>query len=238
MLLGYSVAQVRAAEAPHLAAGEPLMQRAARGLADAISVRAQSRAPRSDTAAVVPLRVLVLAGSGDNGGDALYAAGFLAEEGGEVRIIEVGSRVHESALAFALAAGARRGDGDTASQATLATWADVIVDGILGTGASAHPALRGAAREAVMTISALIEERSEVSQPLVVAVDLPSGVGADDGSVPDPTVLRADVTVTFGGIKAGLLLAPAASLAGEIVLVDIGIADELAGLRPTVRQEG
>ena len=71
--------------------------------------------------------------------------------------------------------------------------------------------------------------------PAVVAVDIPSGIDADDGAVPDPVVLPADVTVTFGGIKAGLLLPPARDLAGEIVLVDIGIGDELGKLEPLLR---
>jgi len=63
--------------------------------------------------------------------------------------------------------------------------------------------------------------------PLVVAVDLPSGIGVDDGTVPDPTVLPANLTVTFGGCKAGLLREPAANLSGRIVVADIGLGDEL-----------
>ena len=67
-----------------------------------------------------------------------------------------------------------------------------------------------------------------------MAVDLPSGVHPDDGSVPDPTVLRADVTVTFGAVKAGLLLEPAAEYAGRIELVDLGLGPELAAMTPLV----
>jgi NAD(P)H-hydrate repair Nnr-like enzyme with NAD(P)H-hydrate epimerase domain len=66
---------------------------------------------------------------------------------------------------------------------------------------------------------------------LAVAVDLPSGIGVDDGSVPDPTVLPADLTVTFGGCKVGLLRRPAADCAGRIVVADIGIGDELERIR-------
>jgi hypothetical protein len=71
--------------------------------------------------------------------------------------------------------------------------------------------------------------------PVVVAVDLPSGTDPDDGSVPDPAVLPADVTVTFGALKAGLLLEPARSLAGRVILIDIGLQPELAGVEPVLR---
>jgi NAD(P)H-hydrate repair Nnr-like enzyme with NAD(P)H-hydrate dehydratase domain len=70
------------------------------------------------------------------------------------------------------------------------------------------------------------------ARPWVVAVDLPSGIGVDDGTVAGP-VLRADRTVTFGAAKPGLLLPPAAGLAGELTVVDIGL--DLDG-EPAVRR--
>ncbi len=100
----------------------------------------------------------------------------------------------------------------------------MIVDGILGTGTSASPALRGRAREIV---AALLPVTRGKHAPLVVAVDIPSGVHPDDGSVPDPTVLAADLTVTFGACKTGLLLAPAVEFVGRLVVVDIGLGPEL-----------
>jgi NAD(P)H-hydrate repair Nnr-like enzyme with NAD(P)H-hydrate epimerase domain len=69
----------------------------------------------------------------------------------------------------------------------------------------------------------------------VVAVDIPSGIHPDDGSVPDPAVLPATITVTFGGMKAGLLRGAAAGLAGEVRLIDIGIGAELAAMEPVYR---
>ncbi|HEY0260666.1 MAG TPA: NAD(P)H-hydrate epimerase [Lacisediminihabitans sp.] len=213
---GYSAAQLRAAEAPHLAAGEPLMRMAAAALADEIRRLLD----------VQPSRVLLLIGSGNNGGDALYAGAELAAEGIEVWILPTGPRMHEEALAAATGAGARI--AQKTDTLRLAREADVIVDGILGTGTSADPALRGEAREIVAAILPVLAEQ------IVVAVDIPSGIGPDDGSVPDPIVLPADVTVTFGGYKAGLLLPPAAALAGRVRLVDIGLEADLAGLEPLV----
>jgi len=108
--------------------------------------------------------------------------------------------------------------------------AAVVVDGILGTGTSAAPALRGPARELVAAAIPIVRDRGVP----VVAVDLPSGIHPDDGSVPDPTVLPATVTVTFGAVKAGLLLEPAAGYAGRVELVDLGLGPDLATMAPLV----
>jgi len=200
---GYLTADVRAAEQPMLEAGEPLMRRAAAGLA-------------AELRDLAPLRLLVLVGSGDNGGDALYAAAELADNGVEVDLVATGERHHAEAGAAALAAGARWAGADTV--AALAARADVIVDGILGTGSS--PGLRGRARDIVAAILPVLDT---ADRPRVVAVDLPSGIGPDDGSVPDPVVLPADLTVTFGAEKAGLLREPGSRYAGRVVLIDLGL---------------
>jgi NAD(P)H-hydrate epimerase len=210
MIAGYSAAQIRAAEAPLLAAGVPLMQRAAAGLAAGIRELRPA-----------PARVLLLVGSGDNGGDALYAGAELAAGGYRVSILPTGSRMHAAGLAAALAAGAEvvEQPGHT----------DIIVDGILGTGTSSDPALRGRALEIVPALLTLV--RTEHA-PHVVAVDLPSGIHPDTGAVNGP-VLPADLTVTFGGHKAGLLIDPGKTLAGRIQLVDIGL--DLTGIEPVIR---
>lgn len=224
MVAGYSAAQVRAAEAPLLAAGEPLMRRAAAALA------ATLRRVLDERGATGGL-VVLLVGSGDNGGDALYAGAELAGEGVAVTAIPTSDRVHAEGGAAARAAGVRFVDtaDDDAAREALGS-AAVIVDGLLGTGTSAAPALRGRARELV---AAAIPIARDGAIP-VVAVDLPSGIQPDDGSVPDPTVLRADVTVTFGAVKAGLLIEPAAGYAGRIELVDLGLGPYLAAMTPLV----
>lgn len=222
---GYSARQIREAEEPLLAAGVPLMRRAAQGLADQIvELLPEGR----------PGRVLLLVGPGNNGGDALYAAVHLAEAGHAVDVLPVSDRIHEAGLAAALEAGAELvAEGRrTPDAGVLAASADIVVDGILGTGTSGHPALRGLARDIVAIVRDVLEERE--TRPRVVAVDLPSGIHPDDGSVPDELVLRADLTVTFGACKAGLLLQPAAGLAGRVVVVDIGLGPRLAGTSPLV----
>jgi NAD(P)H-hydrate epimerase len=257
---GYSAQQIRDAEAPHLAAGEPLMARAAAALA-----RECERMLQAEGISLRHARVVVLVGGGNNGGDALYAAEALAREGVTVELVRTSSRVHEAGLAAARAVGARllhgleSGEprsasapdeapseragvragadvsaGAVAKLAAAAASSDLIIDGILGTGTSADPSLRGAARVLVAAIAAKRGADQSVGAQ-VVAVDIPSGIHPDTGEVPDPAaVLRADVTVTFGGVKAGLLRPPAEGCAGSIRLVDIGLAADLEKLTPLV----
>ncbi|MCP2031206.1 hydroxyethylthiazole kinase-like uncharacterized protein yjeF [Okibacterium sp. HSC-33S16] len=219
-LVAYSAAEIRAAEAPLLAAGEPLMQRAAAALARELWLLLPPDRPGS---------VLLLVGSGNNGGDALFAGAELAAAGVDVTVLPTADRMHEDGRAAIERSGARMLSAGTDPQAaaSIASDCDVIVDGILGTGTSASPALRGRARDIV---AAILPVLSRKKSPLVVAVDLPSGVHPDDGSVPDPTALAADLTVTFGACKTGLLLAPASHYVGRIAVVDIGIGPELARL--------
>lgn len=227
MAEGYSSAQVRAAEAPHLARREPLMQRAADGLARELRAVLARRHDRS-----TPGSVLVLVGAGNNGGDALYAAAEISSSGTDVSLVLTADRAHSRGLAVALddGCGLVKADDPAAISAAVAR-ADVVVDGILGIGTAA-PALRGRPREIVAAVVEAVGSRER--RPTVVAVDLPSGIGPDDGSVPDPTVLRADVTVTFGAIKAGLLLPPGSGYAGRITLIDIGLRADLAEVEPVV----
>lgn len=227
-LLGYSAAQIRAAERPLLDAGAPLMARAAAGLAAELRTLLAARASGR------PARLVLLVGSGDNGGDALYAGAELAAGGAEVMAIPTGSRAHPGGAEAARAAGVRFLDEAAvdASLDALIAEADALLDGILGIGAARSAALRGRAREIVTRIRPLLEREP---RPLVVAVDLPSGVDPDDGAVPDAAVLPADLTVVFGALKAGLLVGPAAEVAGEVALVDVGIGPELQGVDPIVR---
>lgn len=212
----YTVAQVRAAEKPLLEAGEPLMHRAAGALA-AIARRELGEAGG---------RVLVLAGSGDNGGDALFAAAALAEvDDVEVDVLLTSDRAHVAGLGAAVAAGARKVDLPAVVEA--ASDYDIVLDGILGIGAAADAALRGTARTVVEALLPAVR----TGRPRVIAVDLPSGLHPDAGTA-DDAVLPASVTVTFGAVKAGGVTADGPRLAGRLVLVDIGLGPGLAAVDP------
>ena len=203
MRAAYRVAQVKAAEAmlmPELPPGT-LMMRAAYALARRCALI---------LGRVYGSRVVLLVGSGDNGGDALYAGAFLAGRGAAVsaRLTDPG-RVHAEGLSTFLSSGGRIFDGYPSN-------ADLIVDGLVGIGASGP--LRGTA----------LSFLEDLPSAPIVAVDIPSGVEVDTGDVPGPAV-RADVTVTFGCLKPALVVGPAVAHAGQVELVDIGLRPYLRG---------
>jgi hydroxyethylthiazole kinase-like uncharacterized protein yjeF len=203
----HTVEQVRAAEQSLLTTlpDGDLMQRAATGLARACADVLRGADGRGG---VYGARVLLLVGSGDNGGDALYAGALLARRGASVEALLLGSATHEGGLAALRRAGGRvsRGVGD----------ADLVIDGIVGIGGKGG--LRDAAAQAVAAV--------QDSTVPVVAVDVPSGVDADSGRLEGAHV-RADVTVTFGTPKVGLVVNPGAAAAGVVELVDIGLGPHL-----------
>ncbi len=206
MRYAHEVGKVRAAERALMARlpDGALMQRAAAGLA---SVCARL------LPAVYGSRVVLLAGGGDNGGDALYAGARLARRGARVHAVQAGSRIHEGGLAALRAAGGRLLSG---GEEAAVTGADLIIDGLTGIGGS------GGLREPHARYAALASE----SAGLVVACDVPSGVDASTGRV-DGAAVHADVTVTFGTYKPGLLIDPGASHCGVVELVDIGLGPDL-----------
>lgn len=229
MRTGYTAAQIREAEQPLLQRGVPLMLRAAQALADQIT----SVLPDPATA-----RVLFLAGGGDNGADATYAASLLAAADVRTEVIAVAGKLHPQAEEAARDAGAEiMFEQDPAAVAARVAGADVLVDGVLGIGtggvaAGGSPALREPVRSVIVAVKAAIAE----ADPLVMAVDIPSGIDPDDGEVPDPdAVLRAHMTITFIGMKAGLLLDPAKSFAGKVWLEPIGAMQGLLRVTPAVQ---
>ncbi|MFF4043843.1 NAD(P)H-hydrate dehydratase [Streptomyces sp. NPDC001816] len=205
MRTAYSVETVRAAER-ELMARLPegaLMQRAAAGLAAACA---------DLLGRVYGSRVVLLVGSGDNGGDALYAGARLARRGAGVTAVLLArpERTHSEGLTALLRAGGRVAADGGAEEAVER--ADLVVDGIVGIGG------KGGLRPDAEALAGAVER----SRAAVVAVDLPSGVEADTGEVRG-AALRADLTVTFGTHKPGLLVDPAREYAGSVRLVDIGL---------------
>ena len=224
MISAYTGTQIRAAEQRFLddGLGAALMQRAAYGLANAVVRELQARGRRLNGGSVT-----VLAGKGNNGGDGLFAAAMLARRGMRTTAVLTAGDAHPEGLAAFTAAGGRV-VGLTAENAA-ATAADaarsgVVLDAVLGTGAQGG--LRGPA-------AALIEALAQSRSGLVVACDVPSGVDADTGAAHAP-VLRAELTVTFGAAKAGLLADPGADFAGRVHVVPIGIETALPA--PAVRR--
>ncbi|MEH1169816.1 NAD(P)H-hydrate dehydratase [Micromonospora sp. CPCC 205539] len=216
----WRVSDVRAAEAGLMGTlpDGTLMQRAAAGLARRAALLLAERG------GVYGGQVLLLVGSGDNGGDALYAGERLARRGVAVSaLLLTPGRAHAAGLAALRAAGGRLVDRPSGP-------VDLVLDGIVGIGGKGG--LRAAADEVVQGLGDL--RGRDGGRATVLAVDVPSGVAVDTGHVPlaasgRPSAVRADVTVAFGALKPALVVGPAAALAGQVELVDIGLRPWLRG---------
>jgi hydroxyethylthiazole kinase-like uncharacterized protein yjeF len=207
MRAAYRVADVRAAEEALMATlpDGALMQRAAAGLARRCALLLTR---------VYGSRVLLLVGAGNNGGDALYAGATLARRGAAVvALLLAPERAHGGGLAALRAAG---GTVTADLAAAVARPPDLVLDGIVGIGGS------GGLREPAARAVDAAMERAVGGGPLMVAVDVPSGVEVDTGDVPGRAV-TADLTVTFGCLKPALVVGPAAPHAGQVEVVDIGL---------------
>lgn len=197
--------------------GRVLMETAGRAAADAVCARY----------AVGGARVTVLAGAGNNGGDGYVVARVLAGRGATVRCVSLATDNGEDDSAATaegdseanfrllqrLAADSNRlhvapyeGPDSLGSEPV-----DLVVDGLLGIGAS------GPLREPVRTLCAWANRQSAP----VVALDVPSGLDATTGAAAEGAV-RADLTVTMGALKAGLLLGDGPQHAGDVVVAEVG----------------
>jgi len=217
MISAYTGTQIRAAEQPLVESGggAVLMQRAAYGLANAVIRELATRGIRPYGASVA-----VLAGKGNNGGDGLFAAALLAGRGMRTTAVLTAGDAHPEGLAAFERAGGRARtltDHNAGELAAATAEADVVIDAVLGTGA--RGGLRGPA-------ASLVEQLRAAAHGLVVACDIPSGVDADTGEAHAP-VLPADITVTFGGAKVGLLSDPGADFSGRVAVIPIGIENRL-----------
>ena len=193
---------------------------------------AEGAAGSASAQAVSLGKVVVLCGGGNNGGDGFGAARWLMSYGLEVKVFLVGTPVEKisgdaaSELAMFMAAGGKlkelASEEDWLTAELALERASVVVDAILGTGFAGE--LRPAARRACQLVNQLAK--------CVVAVDVPTGVNADDGSAAEDAV-EAELTVTMALAKTGLLLYPGKRLCGCILVAGIGMPDKLLAEYPS-----
>ena len=193
-----TAAEMRAAEAAAIAAGTPaaeLIERAGALAAEAIWRFAG------------PLPTLILCGPGNNGGDGYVIARHLAERGSKVRV----AALEEPGTPEAKAA--RTAWEGAVESIEEAAPAGLMVDALFGTGL---------ARPLDEALALRLQDLAAAAR-IRVAVDLPSGVGTDDGGIWSP-VPDFDLTITFAALKPSHLLQPAARHMGRIAIADIGLA--------------
>jgi ADP-dependent NAD(P)H-hydrate dehydratase / NAD(P)H-hydrate epimerase len=183
-----------------IASGTPsrtLMQRAGRGASIVILQKFASRLSEG---------AIVFCGPGNNGGDGWVVAGALAAAGVNVTVEE--SVPPKTPEAIAEKESAQKAIGRSSGKRRTG----IVIDGLLGTGSSGEP--RGAIADAIRRILELQD-----SGAAVIALDVPSGMDSTTGE--HQLAVRANLTITFGTVKRGHLLAR--DLCGEIVAIDIGL---------------
>ena len=207
---------------------DTLMERA--GLAVAVIARQRLAAAPGGFAGA---NILVLVGPGNNGADGLVAARHLRRWGAEVTAylvtgfpvsnlppgnklaakLELARRYDVSLLSAADDPGLERLSGRL-SRSRL------VLDAVLGTGRS-RP-LAGTVREVMLRVGDYCDQPTSAPRPLLLALDLPTGLDADTGAV-DAACPGADLTLALGFPKAGLLAFPGAAKVGELMTLDIGL---------------
>ncbi len=227
-----TVAEMRAIEQEADASGltyARMMENAGRGLAKEILRLAHSHNDED-------MQALGLVGPGNNGGDTLVALTHLAEKGWQARAYLIQRKGEADPLVERL----READGEIVIsekdegfeqlKAFIGT-ADVVLDGILGTG------FKLPLKAEIEHVMAAVKDASAELDwpPYVVAVDCPSGVDCDTGEA-SAACIPADATLTMAAVKQGLLKTPAFDLVGEIHVVNIGLADDLPSWK-AVRSE-
>ncbi len=195
--------------------------------------------------------ILVLVGPGNNGGDGLVAARYLADMGAAVHLY-VWKRETRDDKNWELARQKNlpvtwlSDDQELTTLRQLVARSDVIVDALLGTG-NVRP-IKGELERMLRAVREALDERRrprdaalcapsegapEISAPVVVAVDVPTGLNSDTGAI-DPATLYADLTVTMAAVKRGHILSPGVRAIGKLIVADIGIP---AALSDHIRME-
>ncbi len=172
---------------------------------------------------LVGKKVLVLVGKGNNGGDALASARNFIEAGAEVRVYlvlgETSGNLPKRHLSILKKMGVPVEIYEKSMRSVFMNElksADIVIDGILGTGAS------NLLSDELMELIKMVNENSKFT----VAVDLPSGIESNTGKLLGAAI-HADLTVTFGVLKTGMLFYPAREMCGKIKIGKIGIPGHL-----------
>ena len=199
-----------------------LMRRAGTALARVVEKVANLRGVKS---------VAVIAGHGNNGGDACVAARCLYEDGFPVQVLmtcepaslkgaarEAWDEMRTKGVPYLVLAAADSWTEDGAVFSGTLLRHGIIVDGVLGTGCRGAPT--GAAEQSILWMNRMRPHA------LVVSADLPSGMNGDTGEAAG-AVIRADVTVTFARPKRCFLNQAQAERVGHLVVADIGIPDDI-----------
>ena len=208
----------RCAIEQHAIAGFELMKRAGRGAYRAL----RQRWPEAT-------RLTLLCGGGNNGGDALVIAAMALEQQLEVQVLLLGGASARVALTGEALEALRWAESRGVRVETYSheqpLRGDLIVDGLLGTG------LKGAVRGDCLE---LIKRINSSGKP-VLALDIPSGLCADTGSIQGVAV-RAALTVSFIALKPGLLTHEGVNCCGELLLDRLGVPDAVFAAFPTQRR--
>ena len=193
-----------------------LMENAGRKVAEAVCQALGTVSKKS---------ICILAGSGNNGGDALAAARYLSNFGARIKIFMIGNKNHRTESLNVQMKTLRAMGTELQILETDRAWerlqvtlrfSDAIVDGILGTG------FTGQLRPAVLRLVRLV---NSTNKP-VISIDIPSGVEADSGQVGEAAI-TATYTITLGLPKFGHYICPGASYVGKLLVDDIGIPSQL-----------
>ena len=169
--------------------------------------------------------ICILAGSGNNGGDALVAARYLSNAGARVKIFLLGNKDHRTQslnvqmrILRGMGVELQQLESDRAWERLQVTlrFSDAVVDGILGTGFS------GQLRPGALRLIRLVNAAKKVT----IAIDIPSGVDSDTGAVGE-AAMQANCTVALGLPKICHYICPGASYVGKIIVDNIGLPAEL-----------
>lgn len=222
MICGYSADTIRQVEKPYISAPDYngwLMGKAAEGLANYCLGYLYQHG-------ISPAKIMILAGKGNNGADALFAGVHLLQRGHSVvAYLPQGNNSSTALYEFQRAGGQLI---DLQGVSSLLPITNMVVDGLLGIGAQGNP------REEIRAVIDIVNQAKRHTAFYTVACDVPSGLSAESDINYD-RVMHADSTVTFIAAKDSLLFAPN-SVVGALNVVPLGIEQDLAKYTPTICQ--